>query len=157
MTRKHTKRKHHSVSHPFDAIAASQPMPEDQVTRIMIKIHDSFAHLRSGGTDVDLYDRLAIVMNVGMVRSEEIGQAGVDVFKAGQLALIDADRFHSTHGRYGFTGRGLEAMREAVALYGEILAASSPLQMHQAQQEVMRRFRTGQVYSPKALAVETRA
>lgn len=148
MTRKRTHRRYHAGMHPLDKIAACQPFPEAEITRILLKVHDAFAQLRNGSKDPDLFDRLAAVLNVGLVRSEDIGQQGVEVFKAAQAALMEADRIFATHLHYGFTGPGLEAMRGAIALYEEILQASTPLQMHQAQEECMRRIRAGHFEQP---------
>jgi hypothetical protein len=142
--RKATKRKHRPGLHPLDAITACQPFPEAEVTRILIKVHDAFAQLRNGSADVDLFDRMAAVLNVGMVRCEAIGQQGVEVFKRAQEALMEADRFFGSYKRFGFTGPGLVAMRLAIALYEEILRASTPRQMADAQQECIRRISAGQ-------------
>jgi hypothetical protein len=128
-------------------------MPEEQVQGILLRIHDAFAHLRGGGTHYDLFDRIAVTMNVGLVRSEQIGAEGVALFKEAQAALMDAARIRQTHGKYGFTGPHLEVLREAVELYTDILRASSPRQMHLAQEEVIKRIRDGDVYCPQALAV----
>jgi hypothetical protein len=155
--RKATRRKYKTGVHPMELLRAAQPMAPSEVTRIMCKIHDAFARLRSGETDPDLFDRLAVVMNIGLIRSEAIGQQGVELFKAGQAALMEADDIYGRHGKYGFTGPGLEWMRQAIALYEEILAASTPLQMAKAQDECMRRIRMNEVFCPKALAVESRA
>lgn len=144
--RKATRRKHRPPAmHPLDVLAANQPFPEAELNRILLKVHDAFAHLRGGGADVDLFDRMACVLNVGMVRSEAIGQAGVDLFLEAQAALMEADAIYGRHGKYGFTGPGLDAMRQAVGLYEEILRASTPLQMARAQEECMRRVLAGQV------------
>lgn len=153
MSRKRTHRKPHTGLHPLDLMRATQPMPADRVQTIMVKIHDAFDCMRAGTADQDLFDRLAIVLNVGLVRSEQIGPAGVEVFRAAQEGLRESAEIAGRHGRYGFSGPGLEALRQAVALYEEILAASSPLQMARAQDEVMRRFRRKQVACTQALAV----
>lgn len=153
--RKQTKRKHRAGLHPLDAIAACQPFPEPEITRILLKVHDAFARLRNGSTDTDLFDRLAAVLNVGLVRSEAIGPQGVEVFKAAQQALMRADEIFGSHGRYGFTGAGLEAMKHGIALYEEILRASTPRQMHDAQMECMRRIHTGHYDQAKASTAGT--
>lgn len=145
MTRKHAKHRSRPGLHPFDAIAACQPFPASEITRILVKVHDAFAQLRNGSADIDLFDRLAAVLNVGLIRSEGIGQAGVDVFKRAQAALMEADAIYGRHKHFGFTGPGLEAMKEAIALYEEILKASTPRQMATAQDECMRRVRAGQI------------
>jgi hypothetical protein len=156
LMRKKTHRKPKTGLHPLDLLNAVKPMDASRVLTIMTKIHDAFAHLRGGGQDYDLFDRLAVVMNVGLIRSEQIGQEGVELFQSAQSALMDAARIRETHGKFGFTGPGLEAVKEAVVLYEEILSASSPLQMARAQDEVLRRIRMGEVYCPQALAVETK-
>lgn len=150
MTRKSTHRKHRPGIHPLDAITACQPFPEAEITRILLKVHDAFVHLRTGGTDPDKFDRMAAVLNVGMVRSEGIGQAGVEVFKAAQEALMRCDEFYGTHRRFGFTGPGLQAMKDAIALYEELLKASTPRQMADAQAECMRRVRAGHFQQAEA-------
>lgn len=154
--RKKTRRKHLPAIHPMDLLQAAKPLDPSRVLTIMVKIHDAFAHIRGGGQDTDLFDRIAVVLNVGLIRSEQIGQAGVDLFKQGQAALMDAVRIKEKHGRYGLTGPALEVLRECIALYEEILSASSALQMARAQNEVMRRIAAGEVYCPEALAVEAR-
>ena len=143
MSRKRTTRRYRPGMHPLDAITACQPFPEAEVTRILLKVHDAFVHLRTGGADPEMFDRIAAVLNVGMVRSESIGQEGVEAFKAAQAALMEADRFFGAHRRFGFTGPGLQAMKDAIALYEEILKASTPRQMADAQAECMRRIQRG--------------
>lgn len=150
MSRKHTKRRAHPGLHPLDAITACQPFPEAEITRILLKVHDAFVHLRTGGADPDMFDRIAAVLNVGMVRCEGIGQAGVEVFKAAQAALMEADRFFGAYRRFGFTGPGLQAMKDAIALYDEILKASTPKQMHLAQMECLRRVQQGHYQQAEA-------
>lgn len=150
MTRKRTARKHRPGLHPLDAITACQPFPEAEITRILLKVHDAFARLRNGSTDVDMFDRIAAVLNVGMVRCEAIGQEGVEVFKRAQAALMAADELFGRHKRFGFTGPGLEAMKDAIALYEELLKASTPRQMADAQRECMRRIQQGQYEQAEA-------
>lgn len=156
MTRKRTARKPRPGLHPLDAITACQPFPEAEITRILLKVHDAFVHLRTGGTDPEMFDRIAAVLNVGMVRSEAIGQQGVEVFKVAQAALMQVDQFFGTHRRFGFTGPGLEAMKEAIALYEEILRASTPRQMADAQQECMRRIQRGHFDQAEAATAAAR-
>jgi hypothetical protein len=129
-------------------------MPAHRVTELMMRVHDAFAHLRGGGDDVDLFDRLYIALYVGKVRSASIGEAGVALFTDALKALIEAEQIKERHGRFGFTGPGLETVREAVALYEELLTLSTPRQMTDAQDEVVTLIRKGQARCPKALAVE---
>jgi len=156
--KKHTKRKHRPAGlHPLDAILASQPFPESELTRILLKVHDAFLQLRNGTTDTDMFDRLAMVMNVGLVRSEAIGEAGVEVFLAAQKAMRECDDIYGRHQRFGFTGPGLDAMKAAVLLYEEILCASTPLQMHHAQQVVVKRIQAGNYEQAQSATIERRS
>jgi hypothetical protein len=143
MTRKRTRRKHKPGMDLYQVIAASSPFPPGELARIMVKVHDAFAHLSAGGADDDLFDRLAGVVNVGAIRTEQIGgsEEALAVFRRAGEALTHADDIRGRHGRYGFTGPGLEAMKDAIALYEEILKASTPLQMHKAQLECIQRMR----------------
>lgn len=150
MSRKHTRRKYRPGMHPLDAITASQPFPEAELTRILIKVQDAFLQLRNGSADPDIFDRMAAVLNVGMVRSEAIGQPAVEVFKSGQRALMECDAIFGRHRKFGFTGPGLLAMQEAVDLYDQILRLSTPLQMAKAQQECMRRVQAEQFEQAEA-------
>jgi hypothetical protein len=155
--KKRTHRKHRPGLHPLDAITACQPFPEAEVTRILLKVHDAFARLRNGSADPDMFDRIAAVLNVGMVRCEQIGgtpdqacNPGVATFIRAQAALMACDELYGRHKRFGFTGPGLEAMKEAIALYEQIIRESSPKRMHLAQQECMRRVAVGQFQQAEA-------
>lgn len=148
--KKRTPRKPRPVLHPLDAVTACQPFPEAEITRILLKVHTAFEHLSNGGGDPDQFDRMAAVLNVGMVRSEGIGQAGVEMFKAAQAALMEADALYGRHRKFGFTGCGLEAMKDAIALYEVLIRNSTPRQMEAAQQECMRRVRAGQYEQAEA-------
>jgi len=149
--KKQTKRKHRPAGmHPLDAVTACRPFPAAELTRILLKVDAAFEHLSTGGADPDHFDRMAAVLNVGLIRAEQIGgdtdpvrNPGVALFLRAQAALMECDEKFGKHGKYGFTGRGLDAMKDAISLYEEILCASSPLQMHRCQQEVMRRIQAG--------------
>jgi hypothetical protein len=152
MTRKQSRRKYRPGMHPLDAITACQPFPQAEVTRILLRVHDAFSQLQGGCNDPEIFDRMAAVVNVGMIRSESIGQAGVDVFQRAQAALMECDGIAQRHGKYGFTGQGLEVMREAISLYEDLLRASTPRQMHDCQMECMKRLRAGEYLKAKEQA-----
>lgn len=148
--RKSTHRKHRPGLHPLDAITACQPFQQAEVTRILLKVHTAFDSLSKGGSDVDQFDRMAAVLNVGLIRSESIGQGAVDMFKRAQAALMECDDLFGRHRKFGFTGPGLEAMKDAIALYEQLLKNSTPRQMHDAQLECVRRVQAGQYEQAQA-------
>lgn len=145
MSRKRTYRKPKTGPSWFEVIAARQSFPTEDADLIMVRVNDAFGQVAAGSADDDLFDRLAAMLNVGLIRCEEIGRAGVEVFLSGQQALMEADGLRARHGHYGFTGPGLGAMRGAIALYDEILRASTPVQMASALEECVRRIRAGHV------------
>lgn len=139
------------------AITASTPFPDAEVQRIMLNVYAAYDELVAGrGTD-EHFNRIAVVLNIGVIRAEDGGNGApaVAVFKDAQQALMECDALQARHGRYGFTGPGLQAMREALILYEDILRASTPLQMHQGQQEVMRRAQQGHVRAQEHRSVDS--
>lgn len=155
MSRKRAHRKHRPAGiHPLDAIAAVQPFPQEAITRILIKVHESFDDLKKGGTDCDHFDRMAAMLNVGLVRAESIGKPAEQIFLRAQMALRESDDIYGRHGRFGFTGPGLEAMVDAIALYEQVLTLSTPRQMDDAQKECIRRIQGGKTKVPPPLSTE---
>lgn len=150
MTRKRTHRKYKPGLHPLDAITACQPFPEADIARILLKVDAALEHLSSGGTNIDHFDRMAAVLNVGLIRCEQIGEEGVVIFKAAQAALMECDALYGRHKKFGFTGPGLEAIKDAISLYEQILRASTPRQMDDAQRECMARVRRGEYEQAQA-------
>lgn len=153
--KKHTNRKVRAGMHPLDVFAACRPYPEAQATTILLRAREAFDHLKNGGADTDLFDRVGGVLNVGLVRSEEIGgvdSPAVQAFRDAQFALMQCDTAMARHGRYGFTGPGLQAMVDAYSVYEQILRASSQRQMHMAMQECIRRMHAAQAECPSHIA-----
>lgn len=128
-----------------ERIAANRPIHPTEVARIMLLLHSALDEMMRGSDEPAHFDRLAEAMNVGLIRSEQIGNAGVKVFLAAGDALMDADRMLGERGRYGFTGPTISHLRDGVALYEELLKASTPMQMYLAAVESAKRIQRGQV------------
>lgn len=141
MSRKHTRRKYQAASTAWAyAIAANQEMDQAHATSIMVLIRTAFERLKSGAGEDDDFDRLAVSINVGIVRAEAIDPLAVTYMLQGRDALIEADRIMGEHGRYGFTGPALIAIGEALDLYEQILRKSTPRQMELAANESARQM-----------------
>lgn len=132
----------------LNAIGNSRPTSPQDVLRVMNIVRVSYEKLKAGHGSADDYDKLAAMVNVGVVRAESIGEALVDAFKDAGEAMLECARIYQRHGKYGFTGPHLLAMNAAVDLYAEILAMSSPNQMHAAALESTRRINRGEVVTP---------
>ena len=111
----------------------------DKVTTLMIELHSCFDAMKNGTTDTELFDRLGASMNNGLIRAESIAPEAVDVMLGAQRAMNEASAIYERHGRFGFTGTGIQAMADALDLYGQIVAMSTPRQILEAAQEARRR------------------
>jgi hypothetical protein len=129
------------------AIANSQPTPAADVTRIMVSARMSYERLKQGDAPASDFERLAAVLNVGLIRGESIGAEVVEAMKLAMEAILECHSLHQRHGRWGFTGPGIQAMNEALELYEQILGASSPNQMEAAVKESYRRMVAGQYHA----------
>jgi hypothetical protein len=115
---------------------------------IMVKVADAFIGLRDGSNNVGQYNRLAAAMNIGIVRSESIGEGAVEVFRAAQRALLDADAIYEALHCYTFTPAGLVDLAKGVQGYSELPKMSTPAQMEQARAECARRLAAGHSLAP---------
>ena len=110
-----------------------------KVTNLMIELHSCFDALKNGTTDVEMFDRLGASMNNGLIRAESIAPEAVEVMLGAQLTMNEASAIYERHGRFGLTGTGIQAMADALDLYGQIVAMSTPRQILEAAQEARRR------------------
>ena len=111
----------------------------DKVTTLMIELHSCLDAMKNGTTDTELFDRLGASMNNGLIRAESIAPEAVDVMLGAQRAMNEASAIYERHGRFGFTGTGIQAMADALDLYGQIVSMSTPRQILEAAQEASRR------------------
>lgn len=121
-------------------IEKHQDMPAEKVVDIMTKLTDAFARMAEGSTNCELFDRLAAAINVGLIRAEAIDPLVEEVMVRAINAMNEADGIYGRHRRYGFTGPGLEAMKDGLQVYQEILSKSAPAQMEAALEESARRM-----------------
>lgn len=122
---------------PFDA--------EEQLT-LALPPRLAFESIRDGKASHPDFDTLAGVVDVAMVRCEEIGQEGVDLCKDAQACLLETKARYERTGRWGFDYRALQAIPPAIDLHEQLLELSTPKQMMDAMREVVRRMNSGQVH-----------
>lgn len=120
------------------------------IRSIMVPVAEAFIGLRDGSNQVAQYNRLAAAMNIGIVRSELISEGAVEVFRAAQQALLDADAIYEALRCYTFTPAGLVDLAKGIQGYSELLSMSTPAQMEQARAECARRLEAGIVATPDA-------
>lgn len=142
----------------ISAIALSQPHTEEHVRRLMETTRVALVRLLEGTAEDIHIGRLGIDVNMGWVRAQQIGNAGPleDIFERAGNALAEAAAIHDRHGRWGLTGPGRLALSEAVDAFEEVLRASSPRQMHEAEERVWRLTQAGNRAARRAAAASDR-
>lgn len=132
------------------AIGARQTFGEalpHEVERIMLKAHSHLDMLARGlvpDADEETHDYLCHVVGIAQVRVCDIGaangKAGIDranelltTLNAAARAMLRARERHQATGKWRLDGPGIEPLRDSLAIYEEVLRASSPMQMEQAQ------------------------
>jgi hypothetical protein len=128
--------------HGAVAISNSQPFAEADATAIVNKVRVSFERLRNGAGEQDDFLRIGCAINVAHMRAQNIGGNAevVAILNDAGLAMHDAQDRKDRIGRYGLTGPGQHAVAAGIDAYEAILRASSPRQMHAAQEALIRRL-----------------
>lgn len=111
------------------ALAMNQEPTEAQSTGLMLELYQCFDALKAGSTDVEHFNRLGSSLNTALVMAERIAPEAEDVIKAAHAAMGECDALHARHGRFGFTGPGMTAVADALALYAQIISLSTPRQI----------------------------
>lgn len=114
-----------------------------QRNSIMTAVAQAFMALRDGSNRIGDFNTLAAAFNIGIVRAESIGEPAVEVFRAGQQALLRADQTYDAMKVYVFTQADLVDLAKGVQGYSELLAMSTEGQMTAAIKEAERRLGVG--------------
>ena len=103
----------------------------------------AYERLRTGhGTEHD-FDRVSMMLNIALVRAEEIDDMLVETIARGQQAFVRCkDRFLRGMA-FGFDAQGLQDVPHALEALIAIIDASSPMQLKLAIREAYRRITHG--------------
>ena len=132
------------------SIKRSRPMAESEpglVRELMLKANMHLDMLVRGAlpkSDIETHDYLAHIIAISQIRVIQIGVANKanGMTEANDLmgclneagkGLLRARQRHTKTGKWGLDGPAIEALRDAIGIYEEIMRASSSLQMEQAQ------------------------
>ena len=121
----------------------ARPYEEGEMAHEHLITLAAFERLRTGMGDEADFDRVSMLLNVGMIRAESISHDIVLIMKDGQHALNRMKARYLKVGSLAFDGPGLEAADYALETYQTIMDNSSPLQMIQAIREVYKRISAG--------------
>lgn len=114
-------------------------LAEHNLTRV------SFERLRTGGGDEGDFDRVSMMLNIGLIRAEDIDPLLVETMQRAQMAFVRMKDRYLRGLAFGFDADGLAHVPDALDAYQLIVDASSPLQMKLAIKEAYRRMTHGQL------------
>lgn len=121
---------------PLRILTLARPYDAHETVDDHIKTRAAHERLVHGTGMQDDFDRVAIAINLAKVRALDIDESLADMLERAQDAMAACKARYLRCGRFGFDGPGLQIMAEALDAHEAITDASSPLQMHQAQQVV---------------------
>lgn len=127
-------------------IGMAQQFEPAEVTALMLPASVALEAMRTGRGTQDDFDTLAQVVNVALVRCEQIGQPGVELCKDGQAALMRMLARHQRTHRWGVDHQDLRDLPPALDLYHQLLQLSTAGQMATAMREVLQRAAAGQFH-----------
>lgn len=141
--RKRAHRLEHNPDAPMHLLMRARPYEDGDMLAQHVLTRAALERLRTGQGDTDDFDRVSMMLNIGLVRAEAIDTKLVETIAAGQMAFVRMkDRYLRGLG-LGFDAAGLRDAPAAVTAYEEMLDASSPLQMILAMRAAWARIRNG--------------
>ena len=141
--RKRAHCKPHNPDAPMNLLMRARPYEDGEMLGEHVITRTALERLRTGqGTEQD-FDRVSMILNVGLIRAEAIDPELVATITAGQMALVRMkDRYLRGLG-FGFDAAGLRETPTALDAYEAIMDASSPLQMIHAMRAAYARISNG--------------
>jgi len=145
--RKDAHAKHRLRADPgafFRVMARVQPFTQPEQTSLTLPLRVSWQSLCTGqGTEEDFHN-LACCANVCLLRAEEIDPLLVVPVQHAQDALMHMLDRAQRLGHWGTDHLSREHIPPLLDLYEQLIALSTPQQMHTAMQAVMLRMQRGQ-------------
>jgi hypothetical protein len=128
--------------HAGTAVLNSTVFTKEDADAIVDLVRIAHGRLLKGDAEQIHIIRIGCALNVAAVRAEAIGNSQpmlVSIDAAGK-ALTEADARLEVHGRYGLSGPGIAQLAAGIDAYEDIVRASTPKQMQDAEKEVVRRL-----------------
>jgi hypothetical protein len=136
------KRRPANASSWATALYSSQTYSEQKADEIVSLVRIALQRMLDGTAEPVHFMRCGSAVNMAAIRAEQIGGNGeaMEILMAAGEALKEAEGIQGRHGKYGLTGLGRLRLATGIEAYEAILRASSPRQMHLAEQELLRRL-----------------
>ncbi len=120
-----------------------RPYEPDEMISEHVLTRAAFERLRSGCGNEDDFDRVSMILNIGLLRAEAIDQLVVETVARGQAAFVRMKDRYLRGLALGFDAQGLQDVPDALDACEAITDASSPKQMTLAIKEAYARIMNG--------------
>ena len=124
---------------------SARPYEPGEMVAEHIITTESFVRLRDGKGNEEDFDRVSMILNVGLIRAEKIDPSLVNTMQHAQEAMCRMKDRYLRGLRFGFDAQGLRDAMAALEDYQTIMDASTPLQMMAAIKEAYARIMGGEV------------
>jgi hypothetical protein len=125
---------------------ARQELTQQQQIELGLAYRIAFNKIISGKGEVGDLHTLAASLNIALILAERgVASDSVELIKSAQQALVDTFARAEKYGRFGFTGPGFTAVRDALLIHDAQLGHTDKGLMRTAIGEVMRRVDSGDV------------
>ena len=132
------------------AMGALQPFLSHELVALQTPGRMAWEAMRTGQGTWDDFNTLAQVVNVALVRAEDIDALAVDVAKRAQDALMAIRSRHDRCGKWGVDHVAMQDLPVCLNLYEQMLELSTPLQMAQAMRNTLARMNAGHLLEARA-------
>jgi hypothetical protein len=134
------------VRNPREWVDNMTSIPAADIIKIKLVTRFALDNVRKGLCSEYDFNALAAVTNTQLVLAESgIGGDALDKIKAAQNALLDAQHRFDVIGRYGFDGRGLVAVTDALDIHDQQIDLCTKGEYSRALQGVYARMNAGEV------------
>lgn len=130
---------------PLRLLDIARPYEPGEMVEEHVATKAAYIRLRDGDGTEDDFDRVSMILNVGLLRSEQIDPLLVETMQRGQMAMVRMKDRYLRGLRFGCDAQGLQDIPEAIDAYETVMDASSPLQMKLAIQGAYARISGGQL------------
>lgn len=141
--RQHMQRGTIEIIRPDVTAAVNQLHSDVTVGASMVKLRAALVRYLEGNADDRDHALIGGEINTCWIAAGEIEGGGLvqERLQAAGQALEEGMAIKKRHGRYGLTGPGRLALGEGVDAIELVYRATSPLQLHKAEQELQRLLR----------------
>lgn len=125
------------------AFSRVKPFDQNETLQLTLPVRMAYDAMKSGTGVQDDFDTLAVIINLCLIRGEQIDPLCVETAKRGQDALMRCLERFNRLGKWGFDGPALDDVLSCVEFHEQLVHNSTPMQMRDAMLELRHRMEKG--------------